>query len=228
MKKIYKIVKKKLKRIRRRITYSNQFLSILSLLSIFLIFIYSKTLKIKYYTHPEIKSIDRSKVIYASWHGHLLLLTSFCQHFHTCLLTDLSWSAEIITRILEKLGYKVARGSSKRKGIRGLINMKNAFRDGWSGGITVDGPKGPRYKSKEGILFLSKKFSYPIIPLTGAAEKKWILNTWCRFLIPKPFSKCYIAFGKPVWNAIDTDNFLTEDLDKILLNWMHYWDNKKY
>ena len=219
-------IKKKLKKLRRKITYSEGFLNFISSLSVFIIQIYIKSLKIQFYLHPEMKNFDHSQAIYSFWHGRLFLLVPYFKQWPVCLLIDLSWSGEIITRICRKFGYKVVRGSSKRQGVRGLINLKKAFEKGWAGGIAVDGPRGPRYKSKEGNIFLSKKSLYPIIPLTYSADRKWILNTWCHFIIPKPFAKCYISMGPPVWEAINNHKFTTYDLDDILMKVTDYCDNK--
>jgi len=219
-------IKKRLKKFRKKITYSDAFLNIISSLSAFLIQVYQRTLKIHFYLHPEMENIDRSKAIYSFWHGRLFLLVPYFKEWGVCLLIDLSWSGEIIARICSKLGYKIARGSSKRKGVKGLIHLKRAFDQGWSGGIAVDGPRGPRLKSKGGSIFLSKKSQYPIIPLTYSSDRKWILNTWCHFMIPKPFSKCFISMGPPIWEAMENNNFKTEDLDNILMKATDNCDKK--
>jgi len=219
-------IKKRLKNFRRKITYSNIFLEFISSLSVLVIQLYQKTLKIQFNLHPEMKNIDRSKAIYSFWHGRLFLLVPYFKDWGVCLLIDLSWSGEIIARICSKLGYKIARGSSKRKGVRGLIHLKKAFDQGWSGGIAVDGPRGPRLKSKGGSIFLSKKSQYPIIPLTYSADRKWVLNTWCHFMIPKPFAKCCISMGPPLWEAVNNNSFTSQDLDRILMEVTDYCDNK--
>ena len=64
----------KLKKIRRKITYSSFFTYIVSLLAYLIIYIYNKTLKIKVYYHPDFLKIDRTKVCYAFWHGRQFLL----------------------------------------------------------------------------------------------------------------------------------------------------------
>ncbi|MFO7890151.1 MAG: lysophospholipid acyltransferase family protein [bacterium] len=219
-------IKKRLKNFRRKITYSETFLDFISSLSVFVIKIHLTTLKINFYVHPEMKNIDRSKSIYSFWHGRLFLLMPYFKDWGVCILIDLSWSGEIIARICSKLGYKVVRGSSKRKGVKGLINLKKAFNQGWSGGIAVDGPRGPRHKSKGGSIFLSNKSHYPIIPLTYSADRKWVLNTWCHFMIPKPFSKCFISMGPPIWEAIHNNSFTSQELDKVLMRVTDYCDDK--
>jgi lysophospholipid acyltransferase (LPLAT)-like uncharacterized protein len=38
----------------------------------------------------------------------------------------------------------------------------------------------------------------PIAPTIISAEKKWVFNSWDRFMIPKPFSRVIIRFGDEV------------------------------
>jgi len=111
---------------------------------------------------------------------------------------DKSWAAEILTRMVRKFGFQVVRGSSKRGGFRGLLDMKTLIMQGYGGALAVDGPHGPIYKTKPGVLYLSQKLGYPIIPLTFAASRAWtLMGTWDHFVIPKPFSKCLVHLGPP-------------------------------
>lgn len=64
--------------------------------------------------------------------------------------------------------------------------------------ITPDGPRGPVYQIKPGILLAARETSAPIIPLTWTATHYWELNTWDKFMIPKPFSTIKVIFGEAV------------------------------
>ncbi len=64
--------------------------------------------------------------------------------------------------------------------------------------ITPDGPKGPPYEIKPGMVYAAKVSQSSIIPLTWYASKFWKLNTWDKMMIPKPFSKVIISFGEPI------------------------------
>lgn len=138
-------------------------------------------------------------------------------------MTDLSWAGEIQTHILRRMGYYVVRGSSKRQGAQALIRTKRALENGYSAAIALDGPRGPVYRSKPGILFLAAKVGYPVVPLTYSGEKAWILSrTWCRYMIPKPFSRCLVAMGAPVY--LSAGEIDTERIDRILFRWMERAD----
>ena len=210
----------RLKGWRRRITYSTRFTDFIASAATLFIRAYTKTLKTQYYFHPEFLNLDHNKVFFGFWHGRQLLLVPSFGHWHVTLMTDLSWAGEIQTRILTRLGYHVVRGSSKRKGIRALLSMKKEIEKGFSGAFALDGPRGPIYKSKPGILFLAKKFDYPIIPTATSAGRCWILkSTWCHYMLPKPFSRCYISMGRPMRVSSESEEFLSAAFDKHLKVW---------
>lgn len=64
--------------------------------------------------------------------------------------------------------------------------------------ITPDGPKGPRYEVKPGIVAAARETDAAIIPFTWTSSKFWQLKSWDKLLFPKPFSTLIITFGKPI------------------------------
>lgn len=210
----------RLKQFRRRITYSEGFISFLAAVAVFFIRVYSKTLRIRYEYHPEFERLDRKKVLFGFWHGRQFLLIPSYGDWHVSLLSDLSWAGDIQTKILERMGYKVIRGSSKRKGVQALISLKKVIESGYSTALALDGPRGPIYHSKPGILFLAQKLGYPIIPTATTAKHAWIFkNTWCRYMLPKPFSRCYIMMDEPFYVNSGFNEVQQKQLDTIMRGW---------
>jgi lysophospholipid acyltransferase (LPLAT)-like uncharacterized protein len=206
-----------LKRLRRRITYSEWFTDLAAGLATLVIVLYAKTLRIQWYHHPDFLKLNVNKLIYGFWHGRQFLLVPSFGRWHVVLMTDVSWAGDVQSKILSRLGYILVRGSSKRKGAQALLHMKRAIEGGFPGGIALDGPRGPIYESKPGILFLARKMGYPVIPLSTSADRCWILkSTWCRYLLPKPFSRCCIAIGKPIWQT-DGEAVVPEVLDRAVM-----------
>jgi lysophospholipid acyltransferase (LPLAT)-like uncharacterized protein len=64
---------------------------------------------------------------------------------------------------------------------------------------TPDGPKGPRYSVKRGIIYSAIKSKSAIISLSWKASRSIRLNSWDRFCIPLPFSKITVTIGKPLF-----------------------------
>lgn len=161
-------------------------------------------------TSPE-PNVD-GPVIYTLWHGRLLPLTYLHrgQGIHT--LISRSADGEYIARIVERWGYEAARGSSSRGGGGALREMVKAARSGKSLAVTPDGPRGPRQKLKRGVLTAAQLGGLPIVPMSGSATRAWWIEGWDRFLIPKPFSRLYVRYGKPVYVPRDASE---DELVKI-------------
>jgi lysophospholipid acyltransferase (LPLAT)-like uncharacterized protein len=216
-----------LRQFRRRITYSKGFLQFTAFLAYIVIALYFRTLKVRYYFHSEFLKLDRNHVFFGFWHGRQFLLIPGFGHWHITLMTDISWAGDIQTSILKRFGYTVVRGSSKRKGVQALLHVKREAEKGHPAAFAMDGPKGPIYQAKPGILFLAQKMDYPIIPVATSAEKAWILkNTWCQYLLPKPFSRCYVAMGKPFWMHIKNSQTVLEELNDKMKQWTQFVDQK--
>lgn len=64
--------------------------------------------------------------------------------------------------------------------------------------ITPDGPRGPRYQLKPGIVMAALAAEACIVPFSWSADKYWTLKTWDGFMLPRPFSKISICFGAAI------------------------------
>lgn len=82
--------------------------------------------------------------------------------------------------------------------------------------ITPDGPRGPRYQVKPGIIHAALEASSAIIPLSWNASRFWQLNTWDKLIIPKPFSLIHARFGDPIYltHTDHSKEILEESLEK--------------
>ncbi len=212
------INKKKLRQFRRRITYSDPFLSFISRFLTFFIKIYMRTIRVKEIFHPDFLNENPNQVFFGFWHGRQLLLVPGFARWRISIMSDLSWAGDIQARILKRLGYHIVRGSSKRQGTRALLHMKRSFENGYGGAFALDGPRGPVYQSKPGIVFLAQKLGAPVVPVAVASYHCWVLKkTWCKYEIPKPFSKAIIYMGKPMYlpKNVNTD-LICKDIDCTL------------
>jgi len=147
--------------------------------------------------------VEREKpVLLALYHGELLPILLYGAH-RGKIATIVSRHAdgEIIARVLNRLGYKTIRGSTDRGRNKGgsaaLKGVLEALKEGFHVAITVDGPKGPCCKVKDGILYASAVSRRPIYPVR-VRVKGFRLPSWDRFLIPLPFSKVEIVLGQPI------------------------------
>ena len=64
--------------------------------------------------------------------------------------------------------------------------------------ITPDGPRGPPFVIKPGIVLAAREANASVIPFSWQAKSFWQLKTWDRMKIPKPFTTIDVVFGEPV------------------------------
>ena len=77
-----------------------------------------------------------------------------------------------------------------------VLGLRRALKEGWSVAFSIDGPRGPRYKVKPGPVALARSSGVPLTIFHMAIDKAWVLNSWDRMMIPKPFSRVLMRFGK--------------------------------
>ncbi len=140
--------------------------------------------------------------IVAFWHGRMFLLPFALRSYaeKVAILISRHRDGELIAQIVEKMGFKTVRGSAGKGkgGDRAFKEMVKLIEKGYTVAITPDGPKGPREVVKPGVAKLSMKTGAPVYPLTFSANWKFNLNSWDRFLVPYPFSKCRVVLGNPI------------------------------
>jgi lysophospholipid acyltransferase (LPLAT)-like uncharacterized protein len=213
--------------LKRRLTHSDAFIGLLAFVATFIVILYMKTLKTRCYFHPDFLNLGTSRFCCAFWHGRQFLLMRSFGHWRGGIMTNMSWAGEIAARVVRRFGYVPIGASSGRRGARALLKMKRVMEQGYFGAFALDGPSGPIYKSKPGILFLAKEMGCPIVPVATSASRAWTLrNTWDRYLLPKPFSECCVAVGRPLWEATVRGKLTPEKVDGILTEWTAETDRR--
>ena len=143
-------------------------------------------------------------VLFTFWHGVLLSLTYVCRRRDIQVLTSLHRDGEIISQVIEALGFGAVRGSSSRGSVGALLTMIRKAGEGFDLGVTPDGPRGPAESVKEGVFYLSEKSGAAIVPTAVAASRARRLSSWDRFMIPLPFSRVVVVYGEPLtWDESD-------------------------
>ncbi|GAB6065834.1 lysophospholipid acyltransferase family protein [Aquifex pyrophilus] len=146
---------------------------------------------------------DRGK-IYALWHGHALGLALFGMDRNIVVLVSRFRDGEIAARLLKHLGFEVVRGSteegkSHKGGRTATKKLIELLKEGKNVAITVDGPKGPPFKVKKGVVYLAQKTGRGIIPVCVKFDEYVKLNTWDRLIIPKPFTRGEVVIGEELF-----------------------------
>jgi len=148
--------------------------------------------------HPE-----HPPVIIAFWHNRTALMAYFYERFcqERIALTFISRSrdGQFITDVAARFGIKAVRGSSSRHGTSAMLAAIRAASDrNVDLVITPDGPRGPRYEIRPGLIRLSQATNRPIVAVTYELKWKFQLNSWDRFHVPIPFSTCHLITSGPI------------------------------
>jgi len=136
--------------------------------------------------------------IWCFWHRCVIPAGYRFRGKQIAVMISRSFDGEYIARILQRLGYRPVRGSSSRGAVGALMGLRRELEEGHGAVFTIDGPRGPRYVAKPGPVMLAKKSGQPISCFYIAVEQAWILNSWDRMIIPKPFSRACAYFSSPM------------------------------
>ena len=134
-------------------------------------------------------------LLYASWHRGLFFLIYWYRNQHVVSIASASEDGELAAQAAKRFGWITARGSSSRGGRQAYRAMEDLIKKGHKGGLVADAPRGPRFVSKLGIVYLAKRTGIPVIPVIWSADRYWKLKSWDRTIIPKPFARIVALFA---------------------------------
>lgn len=146
----------------------------------------------------------------AFWHqDELSLLPNFANREIVAMVSE-SRDGTIMATVLERFGYLTTRGSSTRGGVKAFVASLRLIRKGYHFTAAVDGPRGPIFKTKQGVIRLSEKSGRPILPLRAWPEhfiSFW--KAWNKAKLPLPFTKIHVVIGRPaMYTREETDEML--------------------
>jgi lysophospholipid acyltransferase (LPLAT)-like uncharacterized protein len=169
--------------------------------------------------HKEFFLGDR-QFIAVTWHRASIFFCYYYGPFHPVVMFSRSQDGEYLARFAEKCGVFPVRGSSQHGGERALIQMIRLLKAGHRICSTVlDGPQGPRFKAKRGLLLLAKRSGVPLLPIIWSSRRPLTLEkTWDKTMIPRPFSEVFINYGAPLTIPQNCNELEMEVLQQELEN----------
>ncbi len=135
----------------------------------------------------------------ALWHEQLFgsILAHADQPFAP--LASLSSDGDLVTFVMNRLGFQTVRGSSSRRGEEARDDLVEITTKGWFTALTVDGPRGPRRRVKGGVVDIARRSGVAVLPLITTADREWVMRrSWDQFKVPKPFARVCVSYGEPV------------------------------
>lgn len=199
-----------MKKILHKITSSKATIYILYLI----VRIYSLTVSIK--IENERTWLKRQKngepVLLCLSHQQFFYMVRFFRryffNFDTSIIISQSRDGDIAAWLAEFSGLPALRGSSSKGGKLAMEGMINFLNDKKGIGFNiVDGPRGPLGIIKPGSIRIAQKTGASIVPTFLISNDVWHVNSWDRFMIPKPFSTVTLKFGE----MIQVDDIQTSD-----------------
>ena len=168
-----------------------------------LVLLYSRTLRLKIENDKEWMDYRRNGgvVLLCTWHQQFFsAIVPFKNYktFNPSIMISQSKDGEIVAKIALRSGWNPVRGSSSKGGSEALKKMIAHLKEKKLAAHIVDGPKGPAGIVKPGVIRLAHAANAVIVPFSVSAEKAWVFNSWDKFLLPKPFSKVFLRFGKMI------------------------------
>jgi lysophospholipid acyltransferase (LPLAT)-like uncharacterized protein len=154
------------------------------------------TLRFAVYIEPGGARFDTHPLILCFWHRAIFPSTWAFRRQNIGVITSQSFDGEYIARIISAFGYVPIRGSSSRGGARALLESRRILEAGRTVAFTSDGPRGPLYVTKPGPVLLASKSGVPVVAFHIAIERAWLLKSWDRLMIPKPFSRALLCMSK--------------------------------
>lgn len=156
--------------------------------------------------HVDAARFKGSAVLYVLTHGVLLPLAYTHRHRNAQIMISDSRDGEIITRVIEALGYGVVRGSTTRGGGKAGIELVSRGLLGYDLGLTPDGPHGPRGSVSAGAVAIAARSGLPVVPVSVGANRAWRLRSWDRFLIPRPGARVIVNYQPAIRIAPGEDD----------------------
>jgi lysophospholipid acyltransferase (LPLAT)-like uncharacterized protein len=147
---------------------------------------------------------DHPPVIIAFWHNRVFLMAPYYErycHGRTGLtFISRSRDGDFMSNVAACFGVQAVRGSSSRHGISAALTALRASPDERLDiVITPDGPRGPRCEVQPGVLRIAQATGRPIVTVTTHLQWKRVLQSWDRFEVPLPFSRCELIAGERIY-----------------------------
>lgn len=174
------------------------------------------------------------KVILTCWHAHILIAnvvwntTPFAKTPLNFIVSP-SKDGGILNQFLSSFGYIPLVGSSgSGTGFSPFKNALKALKQNKPFAIAPDGSRGPRYKMKDGLGVLAMKQNAPIIMFAFNTNRRKVLNSWDKMIVPLPFSRGVIIIKIVTVDGVNKhslNDFLEQELTDLTHRSDAYFDH---
>jgi lysophospholipid acyltransferase (LPLAT)-like uncharacterized protein len=143
----------------------------------------------------------------AFWHRCIFPAVWIFRGRGIVVLNTVNFDGQWTRRVIERLGFGTAQGSSSRGALEGLVTMAKHLEAGRDVAFTIDGPRGPRYIAKPGPVILARRTGRPISVFHIAVEHGHTFRkSWDLFRLPYPFSRVVMLVAPPIRVPTDAES----------------------
>jgi lysophospholipid acyltransferase (LPLAT)-like uncharacterized protein len=165
--------------------------------------IYSMTFKLRVENEGHWQMLRRqgTPVLLCAWHQQFFPAIhhfKIYSKYNPGLMISQSKDGDLISGVANRIGWHTPRGSSSRGGKQAMDRMIDHLKTYGFGAHILDGPTGPIGRVKAGAIKMALEANAVMIPLYTSADQAWFFNSWDKFMLPKPFSRVCITFGREI------------------------------
>jgi lysophospholipid acyltransferase (LPLAT)-like uncharacterized protein len=189
----------------------------LMIVAYYILRLYFLTIRIESINEDAIRQHLESgnKMITAIWHQRIVAVIGYVTRvssYQPSVMISKSRDGDLIADVYSRMNFRPIRGSSSRDGKKALAAMVDDLKDHPIAVHVLDGPKGPRGVVKPGLIVMAEQSGAPVVPIYISMSRAWILHSWDRCLIPKPFSKIVIRWDRPMVIPKEMDERVFEEI----------------
>jgi len=164
--------------------------------------------------------------IVAVWHTFVDAAV-FCLHSRgLCIYSDhprteeyeksrTHYFREIGLKTIRSLGFEIVDASLGKQSA-GIVNFIKVIKDGSPALVAPDGPSGPIYEAKPGVLYMAKKANAVVVPIGFGFSRMVVGPNWDDIALPLPFSRVAVVIGEPITpSADDSDPDLSKSAKAV-------------
>jgi lysophospholipid acyltransferase (LPLAT)-like uncharacterized protein len=146
----------------------------------------------------KLRGLDR--YILCGWHNTIgPFLVAFPRLEGHVWLNHPAWFMKPVHLLVGWMGVELALGSSGERGRAAAKAVSDALRRGARTVIWPDGPAGPPFVAKSGVLHIAYESGAPIVPYRIATRGDLrITRSWDQKRFPLPFGAVHVMIGDPI------------------------------
>jgi len=161
---------------------------------------------------------SRPNYIFCHWHSFIFLYFAvFIRHRSHAWMQHPLWFMKVSHLLLRFIGVeKIILGSTGHHGHEAAHLLVESLKSGYSTVLLPDGPGGPPFVAKKGVLHIALQSGIPILPIRFQTARVIQLKTWDKKKWPLPFCTIRVQYLEPIEVTNGTFDKAYDELVKAL------------